>query len=357
MWLQITAVPGQEEGLGQVPDPELAHQIGTVEFDRPDAEAELMGDGLVRSAVGEGKKHLSLPGSQQGESASRIGPGDAELLERLLDGGDQVGDPERLLDEIDDPEPAGADRGGDAAVSGGPAMATSPAPLFSIEGLWRPPIRIQSRPKEARMPTLAELKTRIVTETNRDDMGAGGELETLLADAIARAIEFHADELFWFNRASAAAETVAESATVAIPSDLRIALSVSCDGTPLRKIAVEDIAGLSGSGRPLLWAEDDGAIRLWPVPDSVYALALAGIAELGVPEDTNEWTEAGCDLIAARVRMLLFRDSLRDLDGVQLAASAEDEALSRLRRETRRRGRLAAATDPALRAAGRSAAI
>jgi hypothetical protein len=207
------------------------------------------------------------------------------------------------------------------------------------------------------MPTLVELKTRIVTETNRDDIAPGGELETLLHDTIARAIEFHADETFWFNRASAAAETVAESPTVAMPEGLRIALSVLCDGSPLRKVAAEDMQGLSGPGRPLLWAEEDGAIRLWPVPDSAYALILAGIAELGVPADGNGWTEAGCDLIAARARMLLFRDTLRDLDGVRLAASAEEEALSRLRRETRRRGRFNASIDPALRAAGRRSGL
>ena len=207
------------------------------------------------------------------------------------------------------------------------------------------------------MPTLAELKTRIVTETNRDDIAPGGELEPLLNDTIARAIEFHADELFWFNRASVAVETVAEAATVAMPEGIRIAFSVRCEGSPMRKIAEEDMLGLSGSGRPLLWAEEDGAIRLWPVPDAAYPLAVDGIAELGVPETSNEWTEAGCDLIAARVRMLLFRDTLRDLDGVQLAGSAEEEALARLRRETRRRGRFAPATDPALRAAGRSTAI
>ena len=207
------------------------------------------------------------------------------------------------------------------------------------------------------MPTLAELKARIVTETNRDDIAPGGELETLLKDTIARAIEHHADELFWFNRASGAAETVAETATVAMPAGLRIALSVSCGGSPLRKIAGEDMLGLSGGGRPLLWAEEDGAIRLWPVPDSVYPLSLAGIAELGVPADSNEWTEAGCDLIAARVRMLLCRDVLRDLDGVRLAASAEEEALTRLRRETRRRARVPRVTETDLRLAGRAQAL
>jgi hypothetical protein len=207
------------------------------------------------------------------------------------------------------------------------------------------------------MPTLFDLKQRIVIETNRDDIAQGGELESLLANAIVRAIEFHADELFWFNRATVAAETAVELATVAIPAGLRIPLSIAFEGALLRKIAAEDMLGLSGGGRPLLWAEEDGAIRLWPVPDAIYPLTVTGVAELGVPDGANEWTEAGCDLIAARVRMLLFRDTFRDLEGVQLAASAEEEALARLRRETRRRGRFEASTDPALRAAGRNGAI
>jgi hypothetical protein len=195
------------------------------------------------------------------------------------------------------------------------------------------------------MPTLAELKARIIAETNRDDMSAGGELEAVLAETIARAIEHHADETFWFNRTVATASTSASAATVAMPAELRIALAVSCDGAPLRKVAAETIEALAGSGRPILWAEDDGAIRLWPAPDAAYALSLSGIAELGAPASTNEWTDQGYDLIAARTRLLLYRDTLRDLDGARLAAEAEEEALGRLRRETRRRGRTALGSD------------
>jgi hypothetical protein len=195
------------------------------------------------------------------------------------------------------------------------------------------------------MPTFAELKTRIIAETNRDDMGSGGELETVLAETIARAIEHHSDEGFWFNRIVVAAETSASVATVELPAELRIALAIACDGAKLRKAASETIAALAGSGRPILWGEEDEAVRLWPVPDAAYALSLSGIAELGVPADSNAWTEAGYDLIAARTRMLLCRDVLRDVEGAQLAAQAEEEALTKLRRETRRRARLKLAVD------------
>jgi hypothetical protein len=194
------------------------------------------------------------------------------------------------------------------------------------------------------MPTLAELKTRVIAETNRDDMGAGGELEAVLDTAIARAIEHHADEGFWFNRASAPADTVPAAATAALPAEVRVALSVALGETLLAKAALEEIAHLAAAGTPRQWAADDGAIRLHPIPDAAYQLTVSGIAELGVPAGANAWTEQGYDLISARTRLLLYRDVLRDPEGAGLAAQAEEEALTRLRRETRRRARHPART-------------
>jgi hypothetical protein len=199
------------------------------------------------------------------------------------------------------------------------------------------------------MPTIDELKARIIAETNRDDMGAGGELEALFAGAIARAVEHHADELFWFNRGSVPAVATPGNATIALPAGIRLALAVAWGGRPLRQAALETVEALAGSGPPSLWAAESDALRLWPVPDAAYMLAVTGIAELGVPDNvlttSNAWTEQGADLIAARTRMLLYRDSLRDLDGYRLAVEAEVEALARLRRETRRRSRFGRSSD------------
>jgi hypothetical protein len=195
------------------------------------------------------------------------------------------------------------------------------------------------------MPTLAELKTRIIAETNRDDMGAGSALGDVLDNAIARAIEHHADEGFWFNRARGVAATAQYEETVALPAGMRIPLALSCEGQSWRKQALETIEALPGSGRPTVWAEAAGGVQLWPMPDAAYLLALSGIAELGVPVESNAWTEEGYDLIAARVRLLLYRDTLRDVEGAKLAAEAEEEALAKLRRETRRRARVQLVTD------------
>lgn len=200
------------------------------------------------------------------------------------------------------------------------------------------------------MATLTELYARIVLDTNRDDMGSGGELEQAKIDAVADAIERHAGELFWFNRASGAVSTVAGVATVALPAEMRIAEAVTYLGAALRKVPLEKIqkaedSTASVAGPPCLWAEDGAAIHLWPMPDAAYALAVYGIAELGVPASENGWTVEAFRLILAEAKKILCRGPLRDPDGLALAADEAREALTGLRRESRRRGAAPLAAD------------
>ena len=203
------------------------------------------------------------------------------------------------------------------------------------------------------MATLDALYTRIILDTNRDDMGAGGELEQAKIDAVADAIEHHADETFWFNRKAGTVSTSAGSATVALPAGMRIAQLVTYLGARLAKVPLEAIeAATNGStpaaGPPASWAEDEGAIHLFPTPDAAYALAVYGIAELGVPGSSgaaNEWTTEGFRLILAEAKKILCRGPLRDPDGMALARDEAAEALTKLRRESRRRGAAAPATE------------
>ena len=192
------------------------------------------------------------------------------------------------------------------------------------------------------MASLSELKARIIAETNRADLGAGEELEDMLALCIARAIEHHSDEQFWFNRESATAATAAGKAFVPTPYAVRIAHAVAGDHGPLRRVPIERIEQRGAcAGAPREWAAKGDLIALWPVPDVSYALTIHGVAQIDAPEsasDCNAWTNEAADLIAARARFLLYRDIFRDVEGTQLAAQAEGEALSKLRRETRRRG-------------------
>lgn len=192
------------------------------------------------------------------------------------------------------------------------------------------------------MATLAELKTRIRLETDKNDIASGGEAEEALNLAIERAIEFYADEAFWFNRDSGTTSTTSGTSYVAVPYAVRVPETVSYSGVPLQKVSPSQIEYLTDSGQPTHWAENGGIIQLWPIPNATYSLSVYGVAQIDAPEadgDDTVWTNEAYDLIAARTRFLLYRDIWRDVEAVKLAAQAEGEALSRLRQETRRRGR------------------
>ncbi len=190
------------------------------------------------------------------------------------------------------------------------------------------------------MATLLELQTRVRLETNRDDIAVGGEAVQSLTDAIARAIEFYADESLWFNQTSASANTVASTATVARPATLRLANNVAYGTTLLQKRRLAEVQANTATGAPTAYAEYGDLIWLYPIPDAVYALTFYGTEDIGVPAaagDSNDWTQEGLELIVSRTKYLLYRDVWRDPEGAALAAEAEREALTKLRRETRKR--------------------
>ncbi len=191
------------------------------------------------------------------------------------------------------------------------------------------------------MATLLELKTRIRLETNKDDIASDGEAETALITAITQAIEYYSAERFWFNRASGTANTSASTAAIALPAGIRYPRAVSYLSTLLRRADLGEIEYRSETGPPSRWAENEGAIQLWPIPDATYTLAVYGLAATGIPASdgaANIWTVEALDLICARAKFLLYRDVWRDMDAVHLAASAEGEALSSLPNDPRRRG-------------------
>jgi hypothetical protein len=73
------------------------------------------------------------------------------------------------------------------------------------------------------------------------------------------------------------------------------------------------------------------------VPNTAYPLTFLGVADVTPALDysdgtsTNAWLTDGYDLLAARVRYLLYRDYFRDAEGANIALGAEQEALADLR--------------------------
>src|SRR4051812_4071042 len=105
------------------------------------------------------------------------------------------------------------------------------------------PIRDDGKIGRLRMATLAQLKTRIILDTARDDLSAGGELAQALTDAIADAVEAYADEPFWFNSISGEVATSVNIATATLPAGMRAASLVPRAGSRLRKVPLASVQG------------------------------------------------------------------------------------------------------------------
>lgn len=189
------------------------------------------------------------------------------------------------------------------------------------------------------MATLAQLYTRLILDTNRDDLGSGGELEQAKIDAVDAAIAQFKAEQFWFNRASGSGATTATDATLALPSGVYVPKVVSYSGQPLQRVPLCEIEHRTETGVPSKWAENEETIQLWPIPDAAYTISVFGTADTDAPASgsSNIWTVEALELILAEAKVILCRGPLRDPEGLALAKDARDEALSFLRRESRRR--------------------
>ena len=197
------------------------------------------------------------------------------------------------------------------------------------------------------MATLAEAYARLILDLDRDDMGSGGALEQAKIDAVADAINHFKAEQFWFNRASGSGDTIAADATLALPSGVYVPHLVSYDGAALLRVPLADIEHRTETGVPTHWAENEETIQLWPIPDGAYTIFVHGTADIDAPASasSNIWTVEAEDLILAEAKVILCRGPLRDPDGLALAKDAREEALSAIRRESRRRSASPLQTD------------
>jgi hypothetical protein len=192
------------------------------------------------------------------------------------------------------------------------------------------------------MATYAEMKTRIITEMSRDDLE--DDLATQLTTHIARACEYYADRKFWFNSVVTTAATVASTETVAIPATVRRIdrLTIPASTVELIEATLAELDNIESTagGRPTHYAYYNDFIRLYPVPDAVYALKIYGLSQIAAPSedaDENAWTDEAYDLIVAHTKMTLYRGQFRDPEGTQLALAEVKDALDRLQRETAKR--------------------
>jgi len=193
------------------------------------------------------------------------------------------------------------------------------------------------------MATLGDLKTRIKAETNRDDLD--DELAAAFVEVIQRAIVYFESQRFTFNEARIVQTATGEYSP--LPEGLKfidtLSVQVGSNRYPLRMQSYEVIEEWNGyatsAGQPTDFSVSDGQVRLYPIPNTSYPLIFLGVREVTPALDydddssTNAWLVQGYDLIASRVRYLLYRDYFRDDAGASTAFGAQQEALSDLRNE------------------------
>lgn len=195
----------------------------------------------------------------------------------------------------------------------------------------------------ASLPTYADLKNRIVKETNRDDLL--DDLADILALHIGDAIDEYAGMRFWFNQVIQPLVTVAGSRTLVMPVSLRIIDRIAGPYTDLSPVTLNEFPdygeyAAETRGLPSTYAYINGELRFNTIPDQAYNLIAYGVLQADMPSidiDSNIWTVEAQALIAAHTRMTLYRDQFRDQDGAAMAANAVQMQLDRLRRETQRR--------------------
>lgn len=203
------------------------------------------------------------------------------------------------------------------------------------------------------MGTLADLKARIIAQTNRDDLS--DDLASDLNRVIASAIGMFAAERWWFNELRATSTCAVGNVYQAIPAGARfidnVWLMVGANRYALRKRGVAEIEALQSvavSGQPTDFAVLGAQLYVWPAPNQAYPLIWELVADVAPVLDftadpatqSNEWTNSGADLIVAQSKILLYRDYLSAMAGdprLALAQGQVSDAYSQLKSETTRR--------------------
>lgn len=201
------------------------------------------------------------------------------------------------------------------------------------------------------MATLGDLKTRIISETTRDDLA--DDLAAQFQNLIAGAIDVYANERWWFNEARQLATTTPGIQTVPWPTGARfidgfyLEQNAGNSRWPITARSIDEFEQLSQAGargQPTDYLVKGLLVYLHPTPNAAYSLVWDLIRDVSPPlvadTDSNFWTNEGQDLIVAQSKIRLYRDYLSALatdPRLMAATMQEQDAYSGLRSESNRR--------------------
>jgi hypothetical protein len=199
------------------------------------------------------------------------------------------------------------------------------------------------------MTTFADIKAEIADDI--DD--TTGEYAVQIGRAVNAAIRYAERFAFYFNEtrdrtfATVAGRQWYDSADLAdIPSLVRIQAAFLVDGggqvTDLIRLPVEEIEILSdntaATGQPYGFAYFGKRVRLYPIPDAVYTIRLQlgpyRLGTLAADSDSNAWLEEAYDMIKARAKYLIHKDTTKDPGLAAEALSDYQDQFAVLKAET-----------------------
>ena len=196
------------------------------------------------------------------------------------------------------------------------------------------------------MTTLAIMKSRIADELARDD------LTSQIAYAIGDAVAAYEDERFFFNESRGLTfstvidqEFYTESDAADIANLVKIDYVSLLTGDqpfqllPMRPSEIEFLStNGTSTGQPNWFLMYDESIRLYPVPDAVYTVRIAGVLKTAAPatdaEASNPWMTKAERLIRSRAKLELALHVLKDIELGAVMQQAVEEAWTQLKSRT-----------------------
>ena len=196
------------------------------------------------------------------------------------------------------------------------------------------------------MTTLAIMKSRIADELARDD------LTSQIAYAIGDAVAAYEDERFFFNESRGLTfstvidqEFYTESDAADIANLVKIDYVSLLTGDqpfqllPMRPSEIEFLStNGTSTGQPNWFLLYDESIRLYPVPDAIYTVRIAGVLKTAAPatdaEASNPWMTKAERLIRSRAKLELALHVLKDIELGAVMQQAVEEAWVQLKSRT-----------------------
>jgi len=205
------------------------------------------------------------------------------------------------------------------------------------------------------MSTLADMRTRILDDLERDSATWG----TRIGQAVTDAITFYQPKRFYFN------ESRSVTFSTVIGTDLYTFNTPTLTGTVgaefykidevlilqggtwdiLKKVDydwLEDMADNNVSqGQPYNWAYVGRQMRFYPNPNAIFTVRVIGHQKFTAPADDavndNVWMNEGFELIRSRAKKVFAMHVIEDMDLASRMDQMERSALTALREATYRK--------------------